>query len=164
MVVEFLLPSTVLTWVADEIFGAFKQKYVEPGISKLLFTPDDYKIELVNSINNVIEKYEKIYPPSGKFPFYHHKETLARLSNYILFNEKDGNILRALNFSEIQNIDTPTLEQVEHFYNFFIEEITNNLKLKQLYIEENYKEKIFLIYKEISLIKNIIEDLVSKIP
>ena len=57
MVVEFLLPSTVLTWVADEIFGAFKQKYVEPGISKLLFTPDDYKIELVNSINNVIEKY-----------------------------------------------------------------------------------------------------------
>lgn len=164
MALVSLLIGTVIPYVANEIFGAYKEKYVNTGLKKLLFTDDDYSIQLNNVINNTIENYQKTYPPEGNFPFYHHKETLAQLSKYVLFNEGGKNVLESINFSEIENIDKPTHEQVEHFYNFFVNEIQADEKLKDFYIEENYKAKIFAIYKEVSLVKNIIEDFIKNIP
>lgn len=158
-----LLTGTVIPWVAGEIFNAYKEKYITTGIKRLLFTPEEYTIRLNNVIYNTVKEYQKKYPPAGNFPFYHHKETFAQLSKYILFKHEGKNILESIDFSTIENIDKPTQEQVEHFYSFFVKEIQSDEKLKELYIEENYKEKIFDIYREISLIKNIIEDFVKTI-
>lgn len=163
MPLAVILTATVIPWLANQLYDAYKDKYVLPGIKKLLFPADDYISELGGAITVTIEKYQKLHPPSGNFPFYHHRETILELSKYVLF-ESDKHIFQQLNFDQMGAIDKPTFEEVDDFYSFFISEIKNNEKLKELYIEENYKEKIFRIYDEITLIKNIIEEFIRNIP
>jgi hypothetical protein len=164
MLISSILIETVIPWVAEKIFSAYDEKYITPGIKKLLFRPDEYALQLNQVITSTIEKYEKIYPPTGNFPFYHHKETFVQLSKFVLFKDEGNNILHTINFGDLENIEPPTQEQLADFYNFFVTEIQADSKLKEFYIEENYKEKIFEIHRDISLIKHVIEDFIKAIP
>ena len=164
MVITTALIATGVSWVANEVFSVYKEKYVTTGLKTLLFETEEYTIQLNKVIIATIAHYEKTYPPTGNFPFYHHKETFSQLSKFILFKDEGENILETIKFNELENIDKPSSEQVEHFYNYFVDQIQSNEKLKDFYIEENYKSKIFEIYREISLIRNIIEDFIKTIP
>jgi hypothetical protein len=171
MALSTFLISTVIPFVKDEIISTAKDKAtsavkdkVTGTIKNIIFPTDDYAIELNKVILSTIDEYERKFPPSGNFPFYHHKETFATLSKFILFENDTKNILSSINFSELKNIDKPTQEQIEHFYNYFVEQIKANNKLIELFIDENYKDKIFDIYKEISSIKFIIEEFLKNLP
>lgn len=67
MALGAILIGTVIPAVVDEIFSAYKEKYVTTGIKKLLFEPQEYSIELNKIIINTIEKYQKIFPPTGNY-------------------------------------------------------------------------------------------------
>jgi hypothetical protein len=163
MVVE-LLAKKAIGLLGGEIFNLYKEKIVTKNLKKLLFKPEEYELELNALIIDSIDKYEKEYPPTGKYPFYHHKETFLKLSEFILFESDKTNILQPINYNNIPEIDKPSEEQLNHFYNYFIDQVKANRVLNDLYVNENYKGKIFDIYKEISSIKNTITEYLSNIP
>ena len=89
----------------------------------------------------------------SKFPFYHSQILFEELNRHILFSTQYSSekILRKLEGNT--NIIIPTTEELTIFYETFARKINENKNLKELFIDENYKARIFDIYESIKSIE-----------
>lgn len=118
----------------------------------------DYITRLKNIIYNCVKEFEYKYPYdiySDKFPFYHSQILVERLLKYRMFGEGYIDLMKE-EFIKNDKIIVPSEEILKEFLDNFINKVKNDKKLRELYIEENYKNEIFNI-------RNILSNKLDKI-
>ena len=136
-----------MTTILDYLSNKLKEKGYE--LLKDFFFPKKTYIERLHKIIiNTIQEFEKKYTirenRNGSFPFYHSRILYEKLIKYKLFKTNEVDFDKLLEeFKKNTNIIEPTKEQIDSFYNLFYSNIKKDIELEKLFIEENYKDKIF---------------------
>lgn len=158
--------SKIINKLADTLFDFSVQKLLDKGISKV-FPKDSYKKELISIIYKTIEEFEKKNPAikdGNKFPFYHSQILLEHYSMYVLFNEEKHSKEKLENELKTNpNIIEPDNKQLESFYELFKANAISNEYLKKLFVEENYKARIFDISKNLQVIDKKIDFVIDSL-
>lgn len=152
---------TIITYVSLKFIDQFLAEEGYGRIKRWFFPKKKYKDQLVSVIYDSIEEHEKHFPydvKGSKFPFYHSQILFEELNKCILFSTQFSNEKIVGKLRENTNIIIPTTEELNGFYETFARRINENTKLKELFIDENYKSKIFDIYQSI---KSLEEKLIS---
>lgn len=161
MVVELAI-STAVSYLVGQIIDFTTQKGIEKVVQKVL-PKDNYATELTRIIYKTIDEFEKKYTTikdGNKFPFYHSQILLEHYSMYVLFDEKKHSNETLINeLKTNSNIIEPNNEQLEYFYELFKTNANSNEYLKKLFIEENYKARIFDISKNLQIIDKKIDSI-----
>lgn len=147
----------IVSYVASKFLDNFVKEAGYGFLKKLLFPKQKYKDKLVSIINKTIDEYEEkhpLYQGEDKFPFYYSQILFEELDNYILFKSKLSDEGLLSKFEENPNILIPSKEELNAFYNLFINNINSDTKLKDLFIDENYKAKIFDIHESLHDLDN----------
>lgn len=138
---------SVITYVSVNIIDQFVQEEVYGWLKKKLFPKTTYKKRLVKIIYETISEFEHSHnyvSLDNKFPFYHSKIFFAELSKYVFSKSQVNDLDKVKQSLEVNpNIIVPTISELNDFYELFVSKTNNDKKLKGLYIEENYKSKIF---------------------
>jgi hypothetical protein len=158
---------TIITYVSLKFIDQFLKEEGYGRIKKCFFPTKKYQNRLFAIICETVEEFEKINrieTDSNKFPFYHSKILFDELNRYILFNNSQtdySSIIELLNSNS--NILIPSSSELEAFYGIFREKINNDNKLKKLFIEENYKAKIFDLGESLNKIERKIDAISSTV-
>lgn len=154
-----MLAEVVITKAVSYLVGQIIDFTTQKGIEKIIqktFPKDSYQSELTGIIYKTIEEFEKQFPEvkaGNKFPFYHSQILLEHYSMYVLFDEKKHSIESLKNeLKNNSNILEPSIEQLESFYELFKTNANSSERLKKLFIEENYKERIIDIHRNLKAI------------
>lgn len=144
-----------------EIILKEETKALIKKVKKLLFPKDTYITELKVVIQNTVDQYQKKYPIEHQriqYPFYHSQILFTDLTKHMLYSENklDKAILKK--FKEDSNVINPTEEQIQYFYNLFLEKVSSNDKLKTHFIEETFKKRIFKNSSLLNEIKHTVND------
>jgi len=154
------------TFLVGQIIDFTAQKGIEKIVTKV-FPKDSYANELTRIIYKTIEEFETKYPAikdGNKFPFYHSQILLEHYSMYVLFNEeKQPKEVLKNELKTNPNIIEPSNEQLESFFELFKTNANNNEYLKKLFVEENYKARIFDISKNLQLIDKKIDSVLDSL-
>lgn len=134
-------------YVAARLIDQFIQEEVYGWLKKLLFPKTKHKKRLVEIIYATISEFEHSHNYVGsnnKFPFYYSEIFFAELSKYVFSKSQVNDLDKVKQSLEVNpNIIVPTISELNDFYELFVSKINNDKKLKGLYIDENYKSKIF---------------------
>lgn len=153
-----LVISKAVAFLVGQIIDFTAQKGIEKIVAKV-FPKDGYANELTRIIYKTIEEFEKknsAIKDGNKFPFYHSQILLEHYSMFVLFNEeKQPKEVLKNELKTNPNIIEPSNEQLESFFELFKTNANNNEYLKKLFVEENYKERIFDISTNLQKIDNI---------
>ena len=156
---------TIITYVSLKFVDQFITEEGYGRLKKLFFPTKKYQSRLVKIIYDTIEEFEKIKPQknvSNKFPFYHSQILFDELNKYILFNNSQPNHSSVIELLKTNsNILIPSTSELEAFYGVFTEKINNDNKLKKIFIEENYKAKIFDLGESLNRIERKIDTISS---
>ncbi|GHU69039.1 hypothetical protein FACS189413_07220 [Bacteroidia bacterium] len=156
--------SAVVLYVGDKILEHYIQNEIwEKRIWHRIFPPKTFRSELYKTINETIDEYElsHTYHKDGtQFPFYHSKILIDILSNHILFNKTQTYSIEDIQAEceKNSNIIYPSQKNLDDFYSLFVSKIESNKALEKLFINENYKSRIY----EISGTTNIILEILLK--
>ncbi|GGG22161.1 hypothetical protein GCM10011344_23600 [Dokdonia pacifica] len=137
--------ESILIYVGKSIARLAFKTALKNKITPLFGDKESYEASLYHVILKTIEDFEKEHPSSkvtGKFPFYKSHLLFDALSRYVLFNEGSKETLD-IAFKENTNIIPPTKEELEAFYQLFLDNVVQDQKLKDLFISENYQKQIF---------------------
>lgn len=142
-------------FISQEGYGWFR---------KMLFPKQRYVDRLYQLIQETATSFEVEYPiESDKIPFYHSQPLFDVLNEYILFKELPDKTELLNKFGDYPNILPPTQNQLERFYAILTLKINSCKTLKNLHIEETYKEKIFDISDELIQIKLVLRSIDEKL-
>lgn len=146
-------------FLIEKGFGKFK---------KIFFAQKKYKNRLVEIFNETIEEFELshgyIYSSIGKFPFYHSKIIFEKLNKHLLFKKQTMNYDEICqSFKQHPNIIIPTEVELSDFYSLFCTKIESDTEAKSLFIDENYKSKIYDLAENLNRIKTTVDDISSKV-
>ena len=154
----------VVTYVSTKLVEQliFQEGY--GWIKRVLFPKKKYIDRLYQLIEETTIEFERIYPvENNNIPFYQSELLFEILNEHIFFKELPSKKELLDKFNECPNVTPPTKEQLETFYGMLSLKINSCDILKNLHIEETYKEKIFDISDEISQIKLLLQSLDEKI-
>jgi hypothetical protein len=142
-------------FISQEGYGWFR---------KQLFPRQRYVDRLYQLIEDTTSEFEVEYPiESDKVPFYQSQPLFDVLNEYVLFKELPDKAGLLNKFSEYPSVLPPTQKQFELFYAILALKINKCKTLKNLHIEETYKEKIFDISDELIQIKLLLQSLDQKL-
>ncbi|WP_249414935.1 ATP-binding protein [Citrobacter sp. RHBSTW-00535] len=142
-------------FISQEGYGWFRKR---------LFPKKRYVDRLYQLIQETATSFEVEYPiESDKIPFYQSQPLFDVLNEYILFKELPDKTELLNKFGDYPNVLPPTQNQLERFYAILTLKINSCKALKNLHIEENYKEKIFDISDELIQIKLILRSIDEKL-
>ncbi len=154
---------TIITYVALKFIDQFIKEEGYGRIKKFLFPTEKYKNRLSKLIYETINDFEAEKSRKktfNKFPFYHSQIFFDELNKFILFKNSDfdyDSIIKVITTNS--NIIIPTIDELNSFYKIFADKILNDKNLKKLFVEENYKSKIY----ELDTHLNRIEGKINKI-
>ena len=136
-----------MTTILGYLFDKLKEKGYEI-LEDFFFPKKTYIGRLHKIIINTIQEFEKKYTirenKNESFPFYQSRILYDKLIKYKLFKTNEVDFDKLLEeFKKNTNIIEPTKEQIDSFYNLFYRNIEKDIELEKLFIEENYKDKIF---------------------
>jgi hypothetical protein len=157
----------IITYVSLKFIDQFIAEEGYDRLKKFFFPSKKYKNRLIKLIYESIEEYEKINPISSennKFPFYHSQILFDYLNKFILFKNSDVNfdtIIETL--KDNPNIIVPTAKELEVFYQTFASKIKADKTLKTLFINENFKSKIFDLSELLVRIEGKVNVITSKV-
>ncbi len=142
-----MLPENIVVFIAKSIFEHVVQNEIWYNrIWRRINPTTKYEERLIKCIIATIQDYEKSSPtkkgPLNKFPFYQSQILFDLLSKHMLFGTGSTELL-VENFEKDPNIFKPGTGELSRFYNLFLEKVNTDKILKSLFVEENYKEKIF---------------------
>lgn len=161
------IPLSIITHVALVLIDQFIQKEGYNWLKKMFFPKTNYKKRLVQIIYETISEFEQSHSydnSSNKFPFYYSQILFEELNKSILFdNQSYSTEHLAQSFNNNPNILKPSENELTAFYSLFVSKINNDTKLKILYINENYKSKIFEISSALNRIEAKIDDISEKV-
>ena len=153
-VISFISLTLVSQFIADQGYGK---------IRRLIFRKKKFIDILEDILYNSITEHEKRFPVEEnepKYPFYHSRTLFTEFNKLVLSKSKPSNEIILDKLNENQDILIPSDEELNNFYEIFVRKIRESENLEKLFINENYKERIFKshdlltnIYKEVSLIK-----------
>lgn len=144
MAIGTALAWGVVTFFAEG-FGSYK---LNEKLNKVFSSQKEFKQELYQVILATLTEYEERYPVTGEddqFPFYHSQAIINELLKYRLFGS--GTDLDHLieEFKKNDRIIIPSKSELETFLNLFYEHVQGNIKLRNLEIEQGFKEEIYRI-------------------
>ncbi len=142
-------------------------------VVRKLFPPVKYQNRLRICIQETINHFEQLntHPasPPNKFPFYHSQLLFESLSRFMLFNQGDISLLTT-DFETNDKIIKPTAQELESFYQLFLEKVRADKLLKTIFLEENYQQRVFSnsaqlgkILHKVDAIKSDTEAILEKI-
>lgn len=158
---------TIITYVSLKFVDQFIKEEGYGRLKKFFFPTIKYQNRLVEIIYETVEEFEKIKrieTASNKFHFYHSQILFDELNKYILFNNSQtdySSVIKLLKTNS--NIFIPSTSELETFYGIFTGKINNDNKLKKLFIEENYKAKIFDLGESLNRIERKIDTISSTV-
>ena len=140
--------GTMTSTVAIELLKYTVKKEGYSCIRQLFFPKKKYASRLVKITTDTTREFGEKCPIiediNGRIPFYHSEILYKKLLEHKLFETKKVDFDELLDeFKRIRNIIEPTKEQIISFYNLFYSNLEKDKELKKLFIEENYKDKIF---------------------
>lgn len=155
-----------LTAIAAYIGDKFLAQYIKDQIWVKrvwynLSPPKKFKNELVRAIYKTINEFSKSKPVvdnHGDYPFYKSQVFLDHLSNYVFFGSNNLSEIK-IDFSNFPQCIPPSNAELEEFYELFYNNLRSNKKLKDLYIDENYKSKIFTLSDAINEIRKTTDEI-----
>ena len=157
----------IITYVSTKFVDQFLVEEGYGRIRKLFFPTKKYQNRLIQIIYKTVEEFEKKKPietTSDKFPFYHSQILFNELNKYILFNNSQIDYTYLIELLKRNtNILTPSTSELETFYDIFTNKIKDDNCLKKLFIEENYKTKIFDLCEGINRIERKIDTIGSTV-
>lgn len=158
---------TIITYVSLKFVDQFLKEEGYGRIKKIFFPETKYKNQLIKVIYQTIDEYRISFPNTrndNKFYFFQSQILFEELNKYLLFKNQILNYNIVIQkFNENPNIIVPTIEELNHFYTSFTTKIKENKKLKALFIDENYKNKIYELSEDLERIENKIDIVDSKV-
>lgn len=127
---------------------------------------DDFGKRLNQVISKTIKSYDEKNPildDSGQYAFYKSEILVEKLSDYILFDEPLDEKAICTELKKNSKIIQPTQIQLDTFFGLFFELVQADEKLKDLYIEENFKERIFEIEPHLQNIDRKLENIETNV-
>lgn len=158
---------TVATYVSLKFVDQFIKEEGYGRLKKFFFPSNSYQKRLEKIIYETINDFEVKKPiksTHSKFPFYHSQILFDEVNKYILFNYTHsdyGGIVELLKTNS--NILIPSITDLETFYEIFTLKINNDNKLKKLFVDENYKDKIFGLSEGINRIESKVDTINSNV-
>ncbi|MBB4804573.1 hypothetical protein HNP37_004670 [Flavobacterium nitrogenifigens] len=161
------LSITVLVYVSAKFVDQFITDEGYGRLRKFLFPVKSYQTKLVAIIYATINEFESgksIDKNSDKIPFYHSQILFAELNKYTLFKNSPADYNAVISLFETNpNIIIPSTIEIISFYEIFTEKVKNDNQLKKLFIEENFKAKIFSLGEAVSRVERKIDTISSKV-
>lgn len=147
-----MVTSAVIEFVSKELIN---QLIIGEGLVFFKrWNKDTYSKQLAKVINETIKAYEENLSNSiieGKYAFYHSQIIFLHLSRFILFKTKFSQEDIEIELRNNANIIKPTKKDLEDFFDLFYININKNEKLKKLFIQENYKEQIYILAEDMKM-------------
>lgn len=142
--------SAAALYLADKLVSVGLEKGLDEIIS---IGKNTFAQELEKVIFETIAEYKKLYPVEengAQFPFYDSQILLQELLQFQVFHKSHKINQKTLEqaLSKNSNIISPQTKEIEAFLCLFNEKVKSNTNLKNLAIEEDYKEEIFRIAEE----------------
>lgn len=155
--------TIALTYVATKLADQLITQEGYGRIRKFLFHRR-YVDKLYEIIEETASEFESKYPlDTHEIPFYHSKPLFEALNSHILFQDFPDRKELLDKFQQYPNVLIPTKVQLELFYDILSRKIAECKTVKELYINESYKHKIFDINNEILEIKLLLQSLDEKL-
>lgn len=158
---------TIITYISLKFIDQFIKEEGYGRLKKFFFPTKSYQNRLVEIIYETIDEFESNNPDKStptKFPFYHSQILFDELNKYILLNNSLTNYYSVIELLKTNSkIIIPSTSELETFYEIFTTKIKSDNKLKKLFIEENYKTKIFDLCERINRIENKVDAISSTI-
>lgn len=158
---------TILTYVSLKFVDQFIKEEGYGRLKKAFFPSKSYQKRLIQIIYETIDEFESKKPIENtpkKFPFYHSQILFDELNMYILFKNLQPNYNYVIELLKTNsNIIIPSTIDLETFYEIFTLKIESDNKLKKLFIEENYKTKIFDLGEGINRIEIKVDTISSTV-
>ena len=159
--------SIIITYVSLKFIDQFLKEEGYGRLKKMLFPETKYKNELIQIIYQTIDEYREAYPKTrndNKFYFFQSQTLFEELNKYLLFKNQASDYNTIIQkFNENPNVIIPTIEELDYFYSLFTSKIKENKKIKNLFIDENYKGKIYELADDIKRIENKIDTIDKKV-
>lgn len=161
------ITTTILTYISLKFVDQFIKEEGYGRLKKFFFPSKKYQDRLTQIIYETIDAFESETPinnSGNKFPFYHSQLLFEELNKYILFRNARPNYNSMTKLFETNpNIIIPNTNDLEAFYEIFTSKIKNDTKLKKLFIEENYKIKIYDLGESLNRIESKIDTISSTV-
>jgi len=133
---------------ADRALSAFERKQID---------------ELRVAIGDSLVEFESRFPIAAvdrRFPFYHSQRVINELLSFRVMRKEQYDVRQLLNALETEpNVIPPTQEQLQAFWDIFIDKVEGSEALKQLEINESYKDEVFHISRKLTEIQSQIENI-----
>lgn len=162
-----MIVSNFLIYVSKQIIDEFFGTEGYGLFRRMLFPKTKYINLLRITISNSVIEYEinqETNLENQKIQFYKSQVFFGELCKHVLFSRNPHYDSLIENFKSNPNIVIPTQEELIEFFSIFINKINENDQLKKLFIDENYKSRIFEIDTEIKKISQnilVIERIVN---
>jgi regulator of replication initiation timing len=147
-----------ITYVATKCYDQFIKEEAYGRLKRFFFPEKKYKKQLIKIIDETIDEFEQKHPhdnSGGNFPFYHSHIFFEHLSLYVLFKKGTLDEIKG-DFNKFPKIIQPTPKDLEDFYSLFTEKVNADKVLKELFIDENYKNQIFDISKALEEVRELV--------
>jgi hypothetical protein len=160
--------SIVAIYVAKKIVEKIVVEQSIRGLGKIFFPRKKYVNRLSKLINANIEEFRKSYKEhdsKGDFYFFDSEIILSELFKHVVFKTKYDYDYKELKekFKKFPRIIIPTDKELLNFFNSFIEKVNSDNKLRELHIDEYYKEEIFNISTDLKALIEITESIKDKL-
>jgi hypothetical protein len=158
--------TTIIAYVSLKLIDQFIATEGYRRIKRIFFPKNKYVKRLKYVIENTIIAHEKEYPydsTGAKFPFYHSEILFTELSKYVLFDTQYSIEDIRNKLKENLNIITPGTVELGSFFKIFVKKINEDETLKKLFIDENYKQRIFDIDESIKDLKRLLSTRISQV-
>ena len=161
MAIEWILG--IATEVGKAITIDFiKDKVLEIGKKPVKTYEDALRDCIYDTIDEFHKKSELPEIPTDKFPFYYSQDLMIALSRTMLFEDNPQPL--SIDDFEDNEYFLPFLnEDVKDFYNLFLNKATSNEVLKEKFIEENFKKRIFKNSGKLDLVVSKLDMIIDKI-
>ncbi|WP_420572928.1 NACHT domain-containing protein [Kordia sp.] len=159
--------TLIITYVSKKFLDQLIKEQGYSKLRKFFFPSKKYETRLIKVFNNSVKEFKvkkSIVEKEGKIAFYASKVLFDKLNRYVLFNNIDYD-LNSID-EEIKKdtrIIKPTKEELELFYKIFTTKIKSDKLLKKLFVEENYKRKIFSLGTILNRIEGKVDSIGSKV-
>ncbi|MGE8377189.1 MAG: hypothetical protein ACN6PN_02535 [Sphingobacterium sp.] len=149
--------AAIATFVGDQILQDIFKETILNRFRNFLFPKLSYRNQLEETIVQVVNNYRTIHPSTGEgVRFFEQEVIFSYLSKYTLYDIGNKKFISEF-FESRPDIDLPTQVELEDFFALFVQKINSNKYLHDIYVEENYKSRIFLVSRQLAEISNQIE-------
>jgi hypothetical protein len=147
-------------YVAEKITeDLFHESILKKG-RQFLFPKPTYKSLFEKTLTEAINEFEQTVRKAtpGYYFFYNYKDLFALIVENYVYEKNNIDEIKDL-AEKIPKLIRPTEEDINKFFEILGKKIQRDEKLKGLYINENYKRKVFEVDEKVDVIQDLLKNL-----